>query len=228
MTSLALAAIYFLGIHVFVSGSGLRDRIVAKTGEPVFQGLFSLLSLVGIVWLVRAYTVAPTITLWTSALWFRPIVLLLVLVAALLVVIGLTTPSPTAMGGDALLEEAEPATGILRISRHPFLMGVALWAATHLVASGDAAGTVLFGTMFVLGAIGPRLIDKKRARRLGESWRPFAQSTSVLPFAAIAGGRNRFVAGELGAWRVVAAIVVYGVLFGGHAWMFGVPLMPMG
>lgn len=222
MASLVLAALYFLGIHVFVSGSTLRDRIVEKTGEQGFLGIFSLLSLVGIIWLVRAYSAAPAITLWASPLWFRPVALVLVFVAALLVVVGLTTPSPTATGGDSVLDGAEPATGILRVSRHPFLMGVALWGATHLIASGDAAGTVLFSTMLLLGLIGPALIDKKRARRFGDRWEPFARATSVLPFGAIAQGRNRFVASEIGAWRVVAAIVVYAGFLGGHAWLFGV------
>lgn len=222
MASLALASLYFLAIHVFVSGSTLRDRIVAKTGEQGFLGLFSLLSLVGIIWLVRAYAAAPAILLWASPLWFRPIALVLVFVAALLVVIGLTTPSPTAAGGEKILDDAEPVTGILRVSRHPFLMGVALWALTHLIASGDAAGTVLFTTMFLLGVVGPGLIDKKRARRFGDRWEAFAQATSVVPFAAIVQGRNRFVAAEVGAWRVVSAIVVYALFLGGHAWLFGV------
>jgi len=222
MASLALAALYFVAIHVFVSGSSLRDRIVSKTGEQGFLGLFSLLSLVGIIWLVRAYGAAPAITLWASPLWFRPIALVLVLIAALLVVVGLTTPSPTATGGEKILDDAEPATGILRVSRHPFLMGVALWGLTHLIASGDAAGTVLFATMILLGVVGPGLIDKKRARRFGDRWAPFAEATSVVPFAAIVQGRNRFVAAEVGAWRVVAAIVVYALFLGGHAWLFGV------
>lgn len=222
MASLTLAALYFLGIHVFVSGSTLRDRIVARTGEQGFLGLFSLLSLVGIVWLVRAYAGAPAITLWASPLWFRPVALVSVLVAATLVVVGLTTPSPTAAGGEGVLDGVEPATGILRISRHPFLMGVALWAATHLIASGDAAGTVLFSTMLALGLVGPRLIDAKRARRFGEKWDAFAHATSVVPFVAIAQGRNRLELAEIGAWRPIAACVVYGGFLSAHLWLFGV------
>lgn len=222
MASLILAALYFLGIHVFVSGSTWRDRIVEKTGEQGFLGLFSLLSLVGIVWLVRAYGAAPLVTLWMSPLWFRPVALCLVFLAALLVVVGLTTPSPTSTGGDAVLDGAEPATGILRVSRHPFLMGVALWSATHLIASGDAAGTVLFSTMLLLGLVGPRLIDAKRARRFGNRWEPFVEATSVVPFAAIAQGRNQFVASEIGAWRVLAATAAYAAFLGAHAWLFGV------
>lgn len=225
MASLSLAALYFVGIHVFVSGSSLRDRIAQKTGEQGFLGLFSVLSLIGMIWLVRAYGAAPAILLWGPLLWFRPVALVLVLIAFVLVIVGLTTPSPTATGGEGVLDAGEPATGILRVSRHPFLMGVALWGLTHLIASGDAAGTVLFGAMFVLASIGPGLIDRKRARRFGETWPRFARATSVVPFVAIAQGRNRFVASEIGVWRLVAALVAYGLFLAFHAWMFGVDPM---
>ncbi|MDG2308612.1 MAG: NnrU family protein [Candidatus Binatia bacterium] len=222
MAYLALAALYFLGIHIFVSGSRLRDTITARTGEQGFLGLFSSLSLVGIVWVGWAYAAAPAITLWASPLWFRPLALVLVLVAGILVVVGVTTPSPTATGFDFVWDQEEPATGILRITRHPFLVGVALWGATHLIASGDAAGTTLFGTMLLLGLVGPGLIDRKRSRRLGAQWESVAAVTSVVPFAAILQGRNRFVASEIGVWRPAAACAAYAILLGAHAWLFGV------
>jgi NnrU protein len=55
MAALLMAALFFDGIHFFVAGTGLRGKIVGKIGEEAFQGLFSLLSLVGIFWLSRAY-----------------------------------------------------------------------------------------------------------------------------------------------------------------------------
>ena len=222
MISLLLAALYFVSIHVFISGSRIRDRLVAIVGESGFMGLFSLLSLVGIIWLVQAYRAAPLVVLWVSPLWFRPVALLTTLLAFLLVVVGLTTPSPTATGGEGLLEDRDAARGILRITRHPFLVGVALWSATHLLASGDAAGTILFAAMLSLALLGPGLIDKKRARRFGDSWSGFAARTSVVPFAAIASGRNRLVWRELGFFRVTLALVLYGAVLALHGWAFGV------
>ena len=58
----------------------------------------------------------------------RLVVLVLTFFAFELVAIGLTTPSPTATGGESLLRSADPAKGILRVTRHPFLWGVALWS----------------------------------------------------------------------------------------------------
>jgi len=63
MASLLAAAIFFVGIHFVISGSPLRGKIVASLGDGPFRGLFSLLSLIGIVWLSRAYSQAEYIQL---------------------------------------------------------------------------------------------------------------------------------------------------------------------
>jgi len=119
MTGLVLAAAFFAGLHLFVAGTRLRAVIAAQTGERGFRGLFSLLSLVGLVWLARAYAAAEPIALWGPVEGFRPVALVLVAVAFVLATAGVTTPSPTAVGGERLLSTAEPARGILRITRHP-------------------------------------------------------------------------------------------------------------
>ena len=135
MISLILAAAFFVGIHIFVSGTSLRGAIVARIGEQGFQGFFSLLSIVALVWLGLAYSRAPYIGLWGHVTALRPLALVLLLVAILFIGIGLTTPSPTVVGGESQLDRDDPAQGILRITRHPFLWGVALWALTHLVVT---------------------------------------------------------------------------------------------
>src|SRR5262249_2641917 len=68
MVSLFAAAIFFVGIHPVISGSPLRGKIVALIGEGPFPGLFSLLSLVGLVRLVRAYSHSEYIQLLGKAL----------------------------------------------------------------------------------------------------------------------------------------------------------------
>jgi uncharacterized membrane protein len=227
MTSLVLAALFFVGIHVFVSGSRLRGVIAARTGENGFQGLFSLLSLVGLAWLGTAYARAPYVALWGQLEALKPLALVVVLVAFLFAAIGLTTPSPTAAGGEGRLDDAEPARGILRVTRHPFLWGVAIWAAAHLLVNGDLAALVLFGALLTLALIGPLLIDGKRAARFGDRWERFAAVTSNVPFAAIASGRNRLRLGELGWWRVAIALGAYALLITTHGWLFGASALPL-
>ena len=227
MISLILAAAFFVGIHVFISGTKLRDRLVAQLGAQGFQGFFSLLSLVGLAWLGSAYGRAPSIDLWGKALAFRPAAMVLVLLAFVFVGVGLTTTSPTAVGGEAQLDQAEAARGILRITRHPFLWGVALWALTHLILNGDAASLVLFGSLLLLALVGPLSIDAKRQRVFGSKWARFAAVTSNVPFVAIVQGRNVLKLGELGLWRIAVGLAAYVALLLSHHWLFGVSAFPI-
>src|SRR4026209_586189 len=194
-------------------------------GEKAHRGLFSLASLAGLIWLIKAYGDAPRVELWGQLLALKPIAAPLVLLAFLFVVIGLTTPSPTVAGGERQLTRDAPARGIVRITRHPFLWGVALWALVHLVINGDLTSVILFGSLLVLAVAGTALIDRKRRDAFGEHWRRFAQSTSNIPFAAIISGRNQLGAAlrEIGIVRPLIAVVVYAAAFGLHARVVGVP-----
>jgi len=216
MGSLVAASAFFLFIHFGVSGTRWRDALVARMGEGPYRGAFSLVSLLGLLWMGRAYAHAPTIVLWDRPLGLRPAALVVVFVAALLVVIGLATPNPTSVGMEGKLGQGSAAVrGITRITRHPFLWGVALWALAHLVMNGDVASLILFGSLLLLALVGTALIDAKRRRRFAEQWQVFARSTSNVPFAAIAAGRNQLAPAlrEIGLLRLLTGVAVYAVLF---------------
>jgi uncharacterized membrane protein len=228
MTMLVLACALFLGIHVFISGTPLRGVIVGAIGEKPYAGLFSLASLGAIVWMSFAYADAPYQEVWFSGPGLRHGALILVLIGILLVVLGMSTPNPTSAGQEGALQKAHASQGIIKVTRHPFLWGVVFWAVGHLMANGDVASIVLFGSLLILALVGPFLIDAKRARKDGEAWTRFAAETSWLPFAAIAGGRTKLALGEIGWWRIALAIVIYLVIvLWAHEWVFGVSPMPV-
>jgi uncharacterized membrane protein len=210
MADLSAACAYFLLIHFAVSGTRLRDALIGKLGERPYRGLFSLASLIGIAWVVYAYRHAPLVPTWGLLLGLRQAAYVLVFIAFLLAVIGIMTPSPTRVGMESKLDP-EMARGMVRITRHPFLWGVGLWAATHLIVNGDVASLLLFGTMLVLAIGGTAAIDAKRRRKFPERWPAFAQVTSSVPFAAIARGGNRLAPAlaEIGPWRIIAALALY-------------------
>lgn len=214
MPDLIAACVYFLLIHFGVSGTRLRDALTAGLGERPYRGLFSLASLAGLGWMIYAYRHAPLDPTWGLLLGFRPAAYLLVFVAFLFAVIGILTPSPTRVGMESKLDPGQ-ARGMVRITRHPFLWGVGLWAATHLIVNGDVASLILFGTLLLLAVFGTAAIDAKRRRRFPGKWPEFARATSSVPFAAIARGSNRLAPAlaEIGAWRIVAALVLYAVAF---------------
>ncbi len=146
------------------------------------------MSLIGIVWLSRAYGQAEYFQLWGKPQALRPVALIVMVVAFFFVVLAFTTPNPTSVGGGALLTEKEPAKGIQRITRHPFLWGVALWSFTHLALNGDLASVVFFGSFLILAVGGPFSIDLKQKKAFGDPWNRFAALTSNVPFMAIVEG----------------------------------------
>lgn len=227
MASLLMAAVFFDGIHFLIAGTPLRGKIVGMIGERGFQGLFSLLSLFGIIWLAQAYGRAEYIQLWAEPLALRPVALIVMLIAFLFAVLAFTSPNPTAVGGGALLSESEPAKGIQRITRHPFLWGVALWSFIHLVLNGDLASLIFFGSFLILAVGGPFSIDRKREKAFGAAWNRFAVLTSNVPFMAILQGRNSLKIGELGWWPPVLALVLCGLFLYFHQILFGVSPLPI-
>lgn len=223
MSMLLAAAAYFVLIHLLVSGTRLRDALVRRIGDGPYMGLFSLASIVGIVWLARSYGDARTeaVVFWSVTEPTRWAQFVLQLLATLLVVIGLTTRNPTSVKQEAALERPDLVQGVLRITRHPFLWGVALWAVGHLLVNGDAASLVLFGSLLALAAFGTYSIDAKRRRVLGAAWEPFAAQTSNVPF-----GRGvRVSLREIGWWRVLLGVAVWAALLFGHGHLIGVPAL---
>jgi uncharacterized membrane protein len=223
--SLVLAALFFTGIHLGIAGTAIRDRAIGILGRNACMAAFAVASAIGLARLVVAYNRAPYLVTWGMLEWWKPIAIILMLPAALLVVIGLTTPNPTSVTQEGRIRQ--PPQGIVRITRHPFLTGVGLWALVHLIGNGDVASLVFFATWAIVALAGTVSIDRKRRRLLGAAWEPFATQTSIVPFAAIAAGRDRLMPREIGFWRWGLALLVYALMLGGHAPVIGVSPFPV-
>ena len=230
MSALLLAVGFFLAIHLLVSGTRLREALTVRIGQGAYMGLFSLASLAGLAWLIFAYGAARQAqsneVMWSVTPTTRWVQIALQLPAMLLIVVGLTTPNPTSVGQEAALQKIDVVKGVLRITRHPFLWGVALWALGHLLVNGDVAGIVLFAAMLALALFGTVSIDAKRRRALGKSWDAFAAQTSNVPFAAMAAGRQRLNVGEIGWWRIALGVGVWAMFAWAHPYLFGVRAFP--
>lgn len=223
MTTLYLACALFFGIHFTIAGSPLRGVIAGAIGEGPFRGLFSLASLGLLVWMCWSYAqVKGTGLLWVAPGWWQHAGSLLVLVAFLFAVIGLTTPNPTIVQGEKLLKKGGAGKGILRVTRHPFFWGLILWAIFHISVNGDLASLVFFGTLGLLAFVGTFGIDAKRKASMGADWEIFARETSNIPFGAIFAGRNRLALGEIGLVRPAIALIIFGAVFYFHGFLFGV------
>ena len=141
MINLLAAAVFFVLLHLLVSGTTVRDTLTSKIGQGPYMGLFSLASVAGLTWLGMAYGGARH-EAWNLAYWditpvTRHIQLGLMVLAMLLIVPGLTTPNPTSVR-PAILAVRKPSR--VRPTRRRGAMGTA-WDMSRPSYTATAAGT---------------------------------------------------------------------------------------
>jgi len=231
LNALLAATVAFVGGHFLLSSAPLRTPLVKTFGPGGFTPLYALLVGAAFVWMLTAYGAAPAVVLWYPPPALRWVPLLVMPFALFLAVAGLTTPSPTLVGGENVVARAAGTPhrlvgGIFTVTRHPFLWGTTLWAVSHLLANGTVADVILMGGILVLSLAGMRHIDRRREAALGGDWGPIRLTTSLVPFAAAIEGRTKFDWRGIGWWRPVVALLLYGALLHFHELIAGVPVLP--
>jgi uncharacterized membrane protein len=110
-------------------------------------------------------------------------------------------------------------TGIIRISRHPQMVGQVIWCFAHSLWIGS---TFMLVTCF--GLIAHHLFavwhgDRRLEKRYGEAFLKVKARTSVIPFLAILDGRQTLNWGEFlrPAYLGVTAFIL--LLWYGHPWL---------
>ena len=224
MTLLILAALLWVFVHIGISGTRLRDAVVARLGEGPFTIAFSVVSVVLILLMVFAWRNAETTVLWAAPGWLRW-TLALVMLPAFVLFMASHRRNPTAVGNKGL---GDAPRGIQRVTRHPMLWSFAIWGAVHVIGNGDTAALAFFGAFLVTALAGMPSIDAKLARRSPDAWRSFAAKTSILPFGAILAGRNRLVLSEIGWMPPVVGLILWAALLHFHRGIFGVPILLFG
>jgi uncharacterized membrane protein len=142
-----IGLVIFLGAHVFVSMRDERAALISKVGLGPYRGLFSLVSIVGIVLICYGfakYRAAGLIPVWYPPLWTHHIVEALMWPASIMVA------------------AAYIPGNIKRVLKHPMLAGVKTWAFVHLCANGDLGGVILFGSVLAW-AVYDRITLKRRS-----------------------------------------------------------------
>ncbi len=220
--ALLFATIFFVGSHFFLSSVPVRDGLVAVIGENGFRLLYSAVAVASLAWVITAYRAAPHVQLWPDPPQLRLLPICLMPFACILVVAGITTSNVTMFAGERYADGPRPVWGIVTVTRHPALWGIALWSVVHLLANGDAASVILFGGMAVLCFGGMAHIDQRRRAALGSAWGPVALTTSVTPFLAALQGRTQVDWAGIGPWRVVGGLALYTALILTHKWAIGV------
>jgi len=187
MLMLVTGLILFLGIHLLPTLPGLRFALVQHWGEQRYKGAFSLVALAGLAFIVGGYAAAAP-----GARLFQP------------------SPSAMALAPFAitlsfvLLAAANLRSHIRRLLKHPLLIGVAIWAAVHLLVNGDTRSTVLFASILAYALVDFVSVVQRHATKL------FAPSARHDAIAVAAG--------------IVAALAVMAL----HRVLFGAAVVPWG
>lgn len=191
MWALVLGLVLFLGVHLVPTAPDLQGRLRAQFGDNGWRGAFSLLSVAGLVLIAWGLGVAraspANVQLWYPPVWTKHLAFALVWVAFV------------------LLAAAYIPSRIRDRAKHPMLAGVKLWAFAHLLANGDLAGVLFFGS-FLAWAVYDRISVKKRGAKgpLGEK----------------RGG----IGGDVAALAAGSVFYVL-MLVWGHPWLIGIRLV---
>jgi uncharacterized membrane protein len=185
---LALATLVCTGGHFVLSSAAVRRPLVSVIGEGIFRAGYSILMIAALLWMFRAYNVAPYECLWHVGILGPPVILILMYFATVFFLCSVTTRNPTLIGLDGLHHDVAPSKGIYSIVRYPMMAAIALWAAVHVFVRGDIAAIIFFGGLWVLATFGMVHIDRRRRTNADIARRAFEAGTSRTPFRAILEG----------------------------------------
>lgn len=218
-----VALLLFAWMHFGATHPPVRARLVGAFGEKGYQGGFAVIAVASLTFAVLAFNEADRVVLWATPYGWRYVAMAVNLAAYVLLACALLTPSPLAAGMDGKVAYAP--RGILHVTRHPMMWGIALWAMTHMVSNGHVASLMLFGTLAFV-ALGGSLHQEYRKRGARPAdWSRLAAATSFVPFAAILAGRTTVSAKEIGWGRMAAGCVLFVLAFWFHEWLSGFELI---
>ncbi len=192
MTLLILGIILFLATHLIrVVAPGFRLSMTDRFGLMGWRVINSALSLLSLIVLIWGYATAPVINVWFPPMGMNHLTITLMLIAMICLVAGFL-----------------PAGHIATKTKHPIVLSIKIWAAAHLIANGDLASILLFGSLLAWGVV--LRINYKRRQRAGDlELKPFVSAR----FDAIA------VVLGLALWALIT--------FKLHELLIGVAPLPM-
>jgi uncharacterized membrane protein len=163
MTQLILGLILFLGAHsVRIWADGWRNQTIEAYGEKAFKGVYALVSILGFYLLVVGYGEArlQTVALWNPPIFTKHISMLLMLLSSIL-----------------LVATYIPRNHFKMRLGHPMVLSVKVWALSHLLANGNLADLLLFGSFLIWAVLNFR---SARARDRAQVQNPDAMEDVPL------------------------------------------------
>lgn len=203
LVELVAANVAFVGSH-FAMSHPLRTPMVRLLREGGFRIVYSLVSAAALFWVYSAFTAMPAGDLGGSGEGGWIIATLLTLPAMVLLAGSMAgnpaLPTPAA----AAQARAEP-NGVFRVTRHPMMWGIGLWAISHIVLWSSARSVITALAMGLLALLGAHLQDRKKEVLMGDAWGEWEGRTSFWPqFGRLAAVGLLWWAVGLGLWLALS------------------------
>ena len=198
MALLILGLVLFLGAHsTRIFAESWRQAILERLGEKAYNGLYTLVSLLGFGLMVFGFDQVrwDSPLLWAPPVWVKHAAALLMLLSLVLLASAYT-----------------PRNAIKAKLHHPMVLSVKVWALAHLLANPRLADVVLFGAFLLWSVLNFRAA-RQRDRLAAASEQAGEGSAALQPEISISA-----------TWRAVGiGVVVWAFLLSrGHTWLFGV------
>lgn len=176
MTLLIVGIVVFLGLHLLPAFPHMRASLIERIGKNGYRVFFSVVSLASLVLLVWGFATAPVIQVWSPPPWARLVAIVLMLPAFIFLVAAYV-----------------PGRIKARV-KNPFLIAIKIWALAHLIANGDLASMILFGS-FLAYAVLDRIALKGR------------QPTALVETPGEGSARNDMIAVVFGVMAYVVFLI---------------------
>ena len=205
--SLTLSHLIILGLLLSfaIAHSGLaalRSWAETKIGHRLYRILFALVSLpLAVILIVYFFNHRyDGLQLWQ--LQGNPIVKPIVWILSAISFLFLY-PSTFNLLEIAAIQKPQVhlhETGIIRITRHPQMVGQIIWCIAHTLWLGTSFTFITSVGLILHHLFGVWHGDRRLQKRLGESYEKLKSRTSVIPFLAIIQGRQTLHLQEFLRW----------------------------
>ncbi len=143
MGFLAFSLGLFIVVHLIPAIAVVKLALIEKVGRPAYIAGFSIFSLLSLGLIIYAKAQAPFVDIYEPPSWSRYFALILMLPATILIVASVV---PSHIG---------------KITRSPIFYATVLWVTAHLVANGDEASVLLFGSLGIYAFVSRYLMMKR-------------------------------------------------------------------
>jgi uncharacterized membrane protein len=178
--NLIVASLFFVGTH-FAMSHTLRPAMVRIFGRSGFMVVYSILSLIFLIWMVLAFSAAPK----SSGLWavngiFWAISSFVTLLAAILYC-GSMYRNPALPSPGASEYAGRMPDGVFCVTRHPMMWSFALWAVAHILIAPRPDVFIFMFALIFLALVGAWAQQDKKLDVMGVEWEMWLRRTSFWP-----------------------------------------------